>query len=398
MSFGVTLTLNDANSANSLSDDGDSYMEDINPGVRDKSYNLLRALESDGIFSKDPPRITAARVSTMAPVVDSSTKKLRKTAKRFFPISPAVALRIRSFNVPFSGRVILTVDLEPKQGIPYAIMLESIDLQAQSAQTKAISNDIYPMYMGIKDSLTFSFDLEPNDKRADASVSINLIVKLRPIMYEEDQLTGPLIMSRWNTAINVSTYNNTVSMRRTPSQTAPRGSLQRSLSQQIGRPSSAMSSISADIRGTISNALSGILAELRAPAACQVGHTLEVALSITNESQSTKNLAIEVSRASRRKVLPQIPNTNGRVVLTDAEIKDLHAHHTQDSTMDLICLTTSIVLSPLLSDTRQDITLKYLPMLAGTTTLHDFRIVDTMNGHYRDFRDLPAVVIYKQQG
>lgn len=376
-------------------------MEESTATSRDKNYNLLRALEHDFSLSKNPPKLPVSRVSALAPLIDSSSRKPKKSAKRLFPISSVVDIRIRVFEIPHTSRLILSADLSVAANNTYAVCIDSVILQVAAIKIPHISATHFPVRLANKGSFTFSFEVEHEWRpSAVTSMPAQLLVRSIPMMYGTEHTANPLVTSKWNTNINLANDIQPTMMVRSTSKPLTRGpppTVQRSTSSAMVRRVSTMSNSSADVSSRPGhagpNSLAGLQITIRNPSTGHVGQTLAIEITISNDSQATKTLAIEVSRNARRKGLPQIPKLdNQSLVLTNSELSAIHAFHAPDS-MDFICLSNNIKLSPLSPDARHDTQLKYLPMTRGTFALQDVRIVDVTNGVYQELRQLPSILI-----
>lgn len=376
-------------------------MEEATATKRDKNYNLLRALEYDIPLSKDPPKLTASRVSALAPLVETSQRKIKKSAKRLFPIFSVVKLRIRSFEVPHTSRVILSVDIGIAPENVYPTQLDSVELRVSSAKVRSVCELLYPVKLAKKASQTFSFEVEHDlNGTGVASMPAVLVVQSRPMIHGHIEDANPVVISRWNTSMHLVTDIQPALMARSPSKSGIKGAppVQRSVSAIAKRRVSQHSTSSVDVSSRTgllpgTSSLSGLHITIRNPSTGRVGHTLVVEISISNESAISKSLAIEVSRNARRKGLPQIPEVDNRsIILSDAELNALHALHRVES-LEFICLSNNTKLTPVAPETSIDATLEYMPLAEGVYTLQDVRIVDLANGTVQEIRQLPSILI-----
>lgn len=371
-------------------------MEEITPAERDKNYNLLKALSADLELASDPPRLVASRVSIMPPLVETSTRKPRKSSRRVFPISAPIAVRIRSFQVPHTERVILSVDMETSPGTKDGIKLEAITLQLVNGKARVISSEAFPIHLDEHDSRTYSFDLLPSAEAQTApSIPVTLMIQMRSKKSGGEEY-GSLITSRWKTTVSLAKKTSTVEMARSTSQTQHKGQLQKASAAQMTRSSSNMS-INSEMRTNGPNPLAGIKVTIHCPDTVIVGHVVEVDITVQNNSKTSKELALEVSRSSgnahhRRTGLPQNLNLASRSILTATELRDLHNYHTQE-TMDLICLTNSTKLATLQPGSRTDVRMRYLAMATGIVALQDIRLVELGTGKHIEIKHLQSLII-----
>lgn len=385
-------------------DDAESYMEETSSITRDKNYNLLKALEYDVALSRTPPKLTAARVSAMAPMIEPSPKKTRRSAKRLYPVFSAIKLRSRNFEVPHTNRVIISADLGIAPSNPSGVQIDAAELAVLTDRARVIGQISYPFKIHGKESYTVLFEVEHDLKGSGvASFGVIFTVQSRPLIYDHDaENANPIARSKWNVNINLIADISPAIMAKSAPKPGSRVSPinQRSVSStSMVRRISTMSNTSLETSSrtgllSTSSALSGLHIRIRNPSSGNVGKTVIVEVSITNESGVTKNLAIEVSRSAYKKGLPQLPKTtdNRARALSGVELSTLHALHKVES-LEFICLTNNTKLAPLAAEASIDTKLEYLPLSSGIFPLQDLRIVDLSTGTHQEIRQLPSILI-----
>lgn len=384
-------------------------MEESEAIVGDRSFNLLKALEADVFLRHRPPRITAARVSTLRPLVDSNARRRKKSAKKSFSITSAIALRTRKYTLPRERQVMLTAEIEPAQHTIGPIAIHAVELQCSSqVDIEFLEVSAFPVSLKQGEAYTFGFRITIPDKITSSILPATIKTSVVPWTggSQDTALKVPTIISQWNTSIVVREEQRQV-LNRTLSQSLPQS---RSM-QRVGSQSAMMqrqhsnSSTSRHHGSTLSLAassqpqptvFSGIKFNLRGPKHGNIGVLLTLDIHLTNDATVEKHLALEVARIHGKKTLPVVPAPKPavkNVVLTEAEIKALHEIHGQEP-VDAICLTNSLHIGslPAMGGVR-DLKIQYLPLTRGILQIHDLRLIELGTGSYQELKNLPRLRI-----
>lgn len=411
IALSAILTLGDF-SATDISKNEDSYIEAGEVTSRDKNYNLLRALQHDIYLRQEPPRLSAASVSAMPSSIDTNVRKTKVSGRRYFPITSAITLQVRSFNFPSTSRILLSVDIESTDFLKTTIDIDSIDVEVQATTIKPIVKVSFPIRLRSKDLFTYGFDLDCAKLASDLESEVPILIKVlsRPMIYVHDAVSGPALLSKWNTAIPLSAMATKNSNSTGTVSTHPR--VRRSTSnmhlRSIGGPLSPRDAPPV-------SSLAGTVVTIVPPPSGEVGQLIRVAIVVRNQSTTVKNLSIDVSR--RRKDLPPIPEAVSRDAaaaiaapaasphasaaaaaatasfpLSDDALLQLHQSLTVEPA-DLICLTNSIKVGFLAPDAQADLSLQYVALKRGLLRLQDLRVVELGSGIYQELNDLPEIWI-----
>lgn len=445
VAISVMMTFDDYALA-SAKEQSDSYLEPSEFASRDRNYNLLRTLEHDPYLQHDPPRLSASRVSSVQSTANTTTRKARKSAKRFFPIISAIALRIRSFNISSNSQIILSIDLECSPNLSHPVELESVDLQLAMGKASPVCSFAFPIRVRKQDSFTLSYKLTFDQAILDrgGDVPATLTIRSTPFIHEDETIRGPKLISKWNTKIDLPVMAESPAPPQkplpSPGMPAPPQKMQRSTSNLVTRQNSGLSqmglssttniTITNNASSSTTNVLSGIVISIELPPVARVGQIIDVAVLVTNDSPGPKTLNLDVSRApKKKKSLPRPPpgaeehvsspsptpiptsstipsssssgngagagagGTAGDLVLSHGELLALHARHTLDPT-DFICLTPSIKVGHVSPEAQVPVTLRYLALDTGVFSLLDMRVVEVGTGQWHTLKDLPAVVVH----
>ncbi|CCG81555.1 Putative uncharacterized protein [Taphrina deformans PYCC 5710] len=368
-----------------------AYIDSTDMTGRDMSYNLLRGLESDVFLRDNPPELSAARVSTMRPLADPMTKKTKKSAKRVFSVHSAIALRIRSFDIPASSRVILSIDLESPEDSKHALEFHSIELQVNQAKPNPIGECSFPFDLKDGEKYTYAFDLNFENLPVEIGghIPATLIIHSRPVTHESESIRGPLLISKWSTTISVPQDVGTPLTHHL--EDVARQRMQRSSSNLLQAARSSMLVSPSDSQ----TPLSGIVVTLRPPANGRIGQVIDIPVLVTNNASTPKTLNIDVSRAPRKKELPRAPLSESgsrALVLSDQALHETHAQCSAEG-IDFICLTNHIKIGQLAGGAQVEVTLQYLAMREAIVELQDLRIVDVSSGVYHELKDLSTIHI-----
>lgn len=322
ISINVSFSLSDG-SFGSIPDD-DYYLDDATN--REPSYNLLRALESDLYLSKNAPTLLASRVSSVAPLIESAAKKLRKSTKRVFPCTPAIVTRTRTVQIPNSNHIILSVEMETADSSQRSVAIDSVELDVSSAKVKCIGSSSFPMTLQTTDILAYSFDVDPDRKHHHTTCHATLRIALRPTFIDaEKTIIGPKLLTRHNISMrlrDVPTLRSNTTTNNATTTTSPRrplplsrsssAMLTRPLTRTVsstGNPIDALSTRSTTpLNGTTPNSsLAGTTVTVSAPPKCRFGEPFDVTIVLGNRSSTPKVYVLEVTRTPYKKALPGIP-------------------------------------------------------------------------------------------
>lgn len=250
LSFGVSLVLNEP------LPEKDEYMDwPVN------SYNLLRPLEHDLSFAKNAPVLMSSRVSRAATSIDAP-RKPRKSAKRIFPCTPALSIRIKSYLIPNSERFILTMIVEVADAVNRPVSIQSVAVEVNHATQKPLGSFTYPLQISKGDAITLGFDIDPDRRHHIQTCAASLLIK---------SSLGSLVLSRWNTTTKLRDPNR------------------------------------ASVRSLRESSLSGL--------SITVSHTLspgQLHLNLSMHSNTQKQLLIEVRR------LPDVPTQSAEIIAMTA--------------------------------------------------------------------------------
>ncbi|KAF2691326.1 hypothetical protein K458DRAFT_426663 [Lentithecium fluviatile CBS 122367] len=405
--FQPTASLRPAERAKrSLQDD--EYL----PSKVPTALNLLQSFESDVALKGINPRLSALRISKIAPtgpVAKELVRPIRTGQRRLFRALPALIWRIRYSKVQASlsdMSLMASLDLEVAYVTGCRISIEDISLTIRGGQVETIAD-----HCGVTsvrqpgDQLTYLYkiipDLSPDGAPIFGSEGhiLNLDIKAKVLVSDDCR---PTVTIGWETAVDFTAEQNTSLVK-----AAHRLSNPTTQSLKFPNPDALPThdTASKDVADASNKAINVTLT-ISGPPRVTVGDMFHWGVFIVNRSDKSRKLAVLVLPKRKRdldrhKSHPSTSSAGGH----RSDKKDLLASAVVDENItyakqknakleaaELVCLTTDIRIAHLAPGACYTADLKFIALSAGVLSVDAIRVVDLGTNEASDIRDLPAIV------
>ncbi|TRX98273.1 hypothetical protein FHL15_000918 [Xylaria flabelliformis] len=430
--FVATASLRSA--TNPLSDEPrDDYM----PSGMASSLNLLQSFGSDPALGGITPRLSALRVSRVAPLTQQANglaRPVKSLSRLSLQIYPAVHARIKFTHpntAPATATVIAMLEVDFTPFFDCEIILNSITLAIPEAIVEDLTGQAglsLPLSCVSHDHITFIYRIVPVDTdiasqspMRDLNIAITATALVNPH-------TKPSLKLAWAAVVDFTVpvnpgYGPTmqpIQRAHRPSQLSIGGDSTTSFrSPSITRPD-ALPSLEASTTQTETAVPElGITVTFTAPLPTQkilVGEEFSWSVFVVNQSPNpsaaARKFAMVVIPRRRRNESrvtrpPSIsrpldgPHRNSKLPrdrsVAEAILDDNVVHAMQSSSVvdnaELICLSTDVRIGPLVPGTCHAAELKFLALKEGIVGLDAVRIIDLGNNEHVDIRELPNVTV-----
>lgn len=392
-------------------------------------YNLLESFANDPGLNNVQPRLSALRVSKVAPVTRQQEllqhiRALQQLTLRIYPVIHTRIRFSRPNTSPASSAVVAMLEVDFTPHFDCEVVLDKIDLTVPDSNIENLNETAglrLPLNCVSHDHITFLYHISPQktdvslrNLTRELSISINATAHIEPGV-----CMAPLSMS-WTTTLDFTTPVNPgfgPPSAGTGIQRAHRPS-QLSISGQTVTPLKSPSAIRPDALPTLEAATT------RAETSIQ---DLGITMSFTGPSEPVHPGDIfswtvyVVNRATEKNALPPrklalvaVPKRRRHEVRSvrppsttsrrkgEAEIADavqdeniLHAFQKNaivDST-DVVCLSADTRVGPLAPGACHVAELQFLALQEGLAGIEAIRVVDLGSQEHVDIRDLPTTII-----
>lgn len=404
---------------------GTGYLQSGMPS----SFNLLESFSSDPALNGIQPRLSALRVSRVAPVSRQQdlVAHIRALPHLKIPIHPVIHTRIRFSRPPTAQPTstliaMLEVDFTPH--VECEVLLDAIQLVTDDATVEALNDDEQmklPMSCVSHDHITFLYHIKPHQidktpRNFTGSLDISITATAQVI---PDVCTPKLSMS-WNTALDFTTpvnpsFNNMpestgIQRAHKPSQLSigSNTAITPLKSPSVTRPD-ALPGLEASTRTEASVPDLGITMSFTGPSEpVHPGDVFSWTVYVVNRSQEKtarpprKLALVAVPRRRRNDTRPPRPPSTatrrrGEKELADAvvDVNVLHAlqkNSAVDAT-EVICLSADTRVGPLAPGACHVVELQFLALREGIVGVEAIRVVDLGSQEHVDIRDLPTTIV-----
>lgn len=394
-------------------------------GVLDDEYlpskvptalNLLQAFESDPALAGTNPRLSALRISKIAPTATATrelVRPIRTGQRRLFRALPALIWRMKyskSHQPLNNASLIASFELEVAHITGCRVKIENIHLSLKGGKVQAIT-DVQGSNVIHKpgDQFAYLYKLEP-DLNLDGfpmlgsdGHTVNVTISAKALISSE---TEAKLAIEWKTAVDflgdhnpnlvkaAHRMSNPVTQLHTKS-TDPDSLLPQEPSAQGDDSQSKGINVTLTISG---------------PPRVKVGEMFHWDVFIVNRSEKTRKLAIVTIPKRRRdyerhKSHPSTSSIGGhrsekKDLLTSAVVDENIIYAKQKSARieaaELICLTTDLRIGHLASGACFTAELKFLALSPGVLSVESVRVVDLATQEAGDVRDLPSIIAIEQ--
>ncbi|KAI0391584.1 TRAPP trafficking subunit Trs65-domain-containing protein [Xylariaceae sp. FL0594] len=410
-----------------------SYM----PSGVASSLNLLESFGSDPALKGVKPRLSAVRVSRVAPVTQQANELIRpiKALSRLsFRIYPAAHSRIRFTHpntVPPSPAVVAMLEIDFTPFFDCEIILQNISLTTEGATVEDLTERAglsLPLSCVAHDHITFLYRLVPTDTEVRSqNVMRNLDIAISATALMDDHVK-PLLKMAWTAAVDFTVPVNPgygsamqpIQRAHRPSQLSIGGESTTSLTApSVARPD-ALPSLEASTTGTETPVQElGITVTFTAPSnKIFVGDIFSWAVLVANRSPhpsaAARKLAMVIipkrrrneSRVNRPPSTLRLPDSlhtsspDESMDIAEATLDDNVIHAMQSGSIvghaELVCLSAEVRIGPLAPGTCHETELRFLALKAGLVGVDAVRIIDLSNNEHVDIRHLPSVTVEKK--
>ncbi|KAI0877351.1 TRAPP trafficking subunit Trs65-domain-containing protein [Hypoxylon argillaceum] len=415
----------------------DEIEDDYMPSGIPSSLNLLESFGNDPAMDGIKPRLSALRVSRVAPLTQqarSFVRPIKSLSRLSLRIYPALHSRIRFTHpntTPATAAVIVMLEVDFTPFFDCEIILNSITLAITEAMVEDLTNQAglsLPLSCVSHDHITFIYRIVPVDTDVvsqslmrDLDISISATALVNPH-------TKPQLRMAWTAAVDFTVpvnpgYGSTmqpIQRAHRPSQLSIGGESATSLTApSIARPD-ALPSLEASTTQSETTAQElGITVTFTAPSSThkifvgdQFSWTVLVVNQALNQSAAARKLALVVVPRRRRNDLrvtrpPSVsrpldgPHGHSKLSrdrdVAEAILDDNVVHAMQSSSVvdnaELVCLNADIRIGPLMPGTCHATELKFLALKEGVVGVEALRIIDLGNNEHVDIRQLPTVIV-----
>ena len=411
------------------------------PSSIPSGFNLLESFSNDPALDGVKPRLSALRVSRVAPLTrhQDLTQHLRALPQLQLKIHPVIHTRVRfsrPHTTPATPAIIAILEIDFTPYFDCEVSLDKIQLSVPDANIHYLSNDTMqlPVSCVAHDHLTFLYHIVPLEAHTtgtrDLTISISATAQLTP------KTCTPTMVMAWTATADFTTPVNpgfgpspgTGSIQRAhrPSQLSISsiGGSQAVMplkSPSVTQPDALPALVASTTRPDTSLQDLGITMSFAGPTdTVRVGDTFSWAVHVVNRSteqagRPPRKFAIvavprrrrnemragrPLSSSSRRR-----PGSTGSALLAGSPDKDvadavldenvLHAMQKSSvvSTTDVVCLSADTRVGPLPPGACHVVDLQFLALKEGLVGIEAVRVVDLMTQEHVDIRDLPTMLV-----
>ncbi|KAI0900133.1 TRAPP trafficking subunit Trs65-domain-containing protein [Annulohypoxylon nitens] len=411
----------------------DAYL----PSGVPSGLNLLGSFAEDPAMNGVKPRLSALRVSRVAPVtrqdedVLQPIKSLSKLSLRIYPAAHS-RMRFTHLNTtPSTATVLAMLEVDFTPFFECEIMLDKISISVVDGLVEDLTGQAgmpLPVSCVAHDHITFLYRLSPADGEVvsknpirDLKIAISAVALLRP------DVCMPRLHMAWTATVDFTIpvnpgYGSTmqpIQRMHRPSQLSIGGESTISLTApSVARPDS-LPSLEAATRTETTIPDMGITMTFtslypdkdifpgdefvwnvfvvnRSPMPSAVPRKLAIlAIPKRRRNESRVNRPPSVSRISHDQY-HQLKSPKDRSV-ADAVLDENVLHAMQHSSIidsaEVVCLSADVRVGPLAPGACHVAELKFLALKEGIVGVEAVRVIDLANNEHVDIRDLPTVIV-----
>lgn len=391
------------------------------------SFNLLESFSSDPALDGVVPKLSALRVSRVAPITSQQDqmKHIRALQHLELRIYPVIHTRIRFSRpntVPSSTAIIALLEVDFTPHFDCEISLDKIELSVPDSVIENLNDEAgmqLPLMCVSHDHITFLYriapnevDLTPKNSTRDLQITISATAEVVP------EVCTPKLSMSWTTNLDFTTPVNPgfgptlgagIQRSHRPSQLSIAGQITHPLkSPSVTRPD-ALPTLEAATRTEATLPELGITMTFTGPSEpVHTGDVFSWTVSVVNRATETngrppRKLAL-VAVPKRRKNEIRVmrpPSTSGRrrgekeiadAVLDDNVLYAMQKNSVVDST-DVVCLSADTRVGPIAPSACHVAELQFLALREGIVGMEAIRVVDLASQEHVDIRELPTVIV-----
>ncbi|KAL7792909.1 TRAPP trafficking subunit Trs65 domain-containing protein [Trichoderma ceciliae] len=422
----------------SASLDPDIWTEPIAPDVGyltsglPSGFNLLESFGNDSTLNGVKPRLSALRVSRVAPVTRQQDfmTRLRTLPQLSIKVFPVLHTRIRfsrPTTIPLSPTIVALLEIDFTSHFNCETLLNSIRLSTPNGTIENLNDQAglgLPLSCVSHDHVTLLYHIKPQQNEASVprDTSGSLEISISAAVHVIPGVCTPKLTMGWTTALDFSLPVN-------PSfGTASESGIQRShrpTQLSIGSVAQAIthlkspSAIRPDALPTLEASTNrteaavpdlGITMSFTAPSTpVHPGDIFSWTVYVLNRSSEKggsrpprKLALVAVPKRRRSEVRPiRPPSSSGRrrgekeiadAVLDENVLHALQKNAAVEST-EIICLSADTRVGPVAPGACHVAELQFLALREGIVGLEAIRVVDLASQEHVDIRDLPTMIV-----
>ncbi|KPM44663.1 hypothetical protein AK830_g1883 [Neonectria ditissima] len=410
--------------ATDLTSSGSGYLQSGVPS----GFNLLESFGNDAALDGVKPRLSALRVSRVAPVTrpQDLMKHIRALQQLELKIYPVVHTRIRFSRpntAPSSAAVIALLEVDFTSHFDCEVTLDNIAMSIPDSTVEGLNDGagmLLPMTCVSHDHITFLYhiaphelDVTPKNPTRDLDITISATAHIVP-----GRCTPSLTMS-WTTNLDFTTPVNPgfgpaagtgIQRAHRPSQLSITGLAVHPLkSPSVIHPDALPALEAATSNTEIPLPELGITMTFSGPSEpIHPGDVFSWTVYVVNRATENNSLPprklalVAVPKRRRNEVrLTRPPSTGGRrrgeKEIADAVMDDNVLHAMQKNFMveaaEVVCLSADTRVGPLAPGACHVVELQFLAIQEGVVGMEAIRVVDLGSQEHVDIRELPTMIV-----
>lgn len=409
----------------------ETLREEYLPSQMPSGMNLLESFSDDPALGGVKPRLSALRVSRVAPVTQAARdlmRPLKNISRNSIKIYPAINARVRYSRpntTPTNPSVIASLDVDITPFANCEITLSKVHLNITGGSVENM-NSIPGFALPIKclpqDDITFLYRVLPDDLGATNKSQIRTLSISIKATANLTSVCAPNISMHWTTTLDFTPpVNNSFGH---PTQPIQRPHRPAQLS--IGGSSFETPTVSslANLRPDALPNMEITTRHARNPSIPDFGVTCTFtgpppstpikagtpftwSVFIVNRSDRPRKLALIVLPKRRRTEsrITRPPSTSYGNVRKDLKIADavvdeniiyaMQKNSAVEST-EIVCLSTDTRVGPLAPSACYEVELKFMALKVGIVGVEAVRVVDLGTQEHVDIKDLPSILVSPQ--
>lgn len=388
--------------------------DDYLPSRIPPALNLLQSFEHDPALAGIHPRLSAMRISKIAPSAPLAREMARpiKTGQRpLFRVVPPLMWRTRFAAVHASLAdlsLLASLDIEVASYTSYAVRITSVDVSLLGGAIKPLTPAAPSTPCSPGDQLSYLYkatpDLGPDGTPALGSKGHTLTLRIHARIHVAADCT-PAVAITWKTPVDFASEAHSHLL-----QAAHRLS---SASQPALAPAKSPDALPAPPEPAAQPAINLTLT-VTGPPRVTVGSPFTWSVFIVNRAATPRRLAIMVlpkrkrdttrpassSSASNPRSLAAAPSPSASAspsptapaVLDEATVYGRQKGAAAAEPATLVCLATDVRLGQLAAGSCFTAEVRFVALAAGVQGVECVRVVDLGTGETADVRDLPRIV------
>ncbi|CZT05278.1 uncharacterized protein RAG0_11444 [Rhynchosporium agropyri] len=401
--------------------------EEYLPSQVPSGINLLEAFSDDPAMGGVVPRLSAQRVSRVAPTaqaVRDMMRPLKNISRQSIKVVPAINARVRysrPATTPSNPTVIASVDVDVTPFANCEVILTKVDLKITGGNVEdlnAVSGMTLPIKSLPQDDITFLYRLYPDDLDATNRSQIrSLEISIQATANLSD-VCKPIIFMHWTTTLDFTPPVNPGFGNPTQPIVRPHRPAQLSIGSSLETPTvsslavsrpDALPSVDITTRHSRNTSIPdfGVTMTFTGPpSSSPIYHGIPFTWSvfIVNRSSRPRKLALVVLPKRRRNEakITRPPSTGYGGSHKDPKIADavvdeniIFAMQRNSAVQEteIVCLSTDTRVGPLSPSACYEVELKFMPLKVGVVGVEAVRVVDLGTQEHVDIRDLPSIVV-----